>query len=450
MWPSAAVRPLPRTPAVRALLAELGHERPLALLLDDLHWADEASLELTLHLLRRPPESAQLLVFAARPGAAAQRLLEAALGAPGWEPLTPAPLADEDALRLLDGVADPERRRRIVATRAATRCSCASSLAAARSCPPRWSPPSRSRSPRWSGGARALLKGAAVAGEPFDPELAAAAAALACPSALAALDRLVTADLVRPGEDGRAFAFRHPLVRRAVYAGTAPAWRLTAHERAAAALERRGAAAVVRAHHVERAGGRAIRRPSPSSARPRTPRPRHPRPRRTGTARRCGSSATARSVPSCWRCGRTRSPRWAARERVRGAARSARARPEPEDRSRVRACGDAARPPWRGTPAAAGRARGGPARAPGGDRVRVGCGRLPRRPDGHASAGGPNPPCAPPRRPTIRLCSPVRKRSRRWARPGTAIVRRPIAARPRERPRAADSTTRRWVGVPRS
>ena len=54
--------------AVRALLEELGRERPLALLLDDLHWADEASLELVLHLLRRPPESAQLLVFAARPG----------------------------------------------------------------------------------------------------------------------------------------------------------------------------------------------------------------------------------------------------------------------------------------------------------------------------------------------------------------------------------------------
>ena len=60
--------------AVRALLEELGRERPLALLLDDLHWADEASLELALHLLRRPPESAQLLVFAAAPrsrGAAA-------------------------------------------------------------------------------------------------------------------------------------------------------------------------------------------------------------------------------------------------------------------------------------------------------------------------------------------------------------------------------------------
>jgi hypothetical protein len=100
---------------VRSLLEQLGRERPLALALDDLHWADDASLELVLHLLRRPPESAQLLVLAARPGAAAERLVEAALGAPGWEALTPAPLSDADALKLLDGVPDLDRRRRIVA-----------------------------------------------------------------------------------------------------------------------------------------------------------------------------------------------------------------------------------------------------------------------------------------------------------------------------------------------
>jgi len=240
--------------AVRALLAELGHERPLAMLLDDLHWADEASLELTLHLLRRPPESAQLLVFAARPGAAAQRLLEAALGAPGWEPLTLAPLADEDALRLLEGVADPERRRRIVSDAGGNPLFLRELARSGPELPASLVAAVALEVAALDVEARALLEGAAVAGEPFDPELAAAAAALPCPSALAALDRLVTADLVRPGEDGRAFAFRHPLVRRAVYARTAPAWRLTAHERAAAALERRGAAAVVRAHHVERAG----------------------------------------------------------------------------------------------------------------------------------------------------------------------------------------------------
>ena len=83
-------------------------------------------------------------------------------------------------------------------------------------------------------------QGAAVAGDPFDPELAAAAAGV--PPDAADARRLVAAALVRATGDGRAFAFRHPLVRRAVYEAAPPAWRLDAHERAAVALERRGAA----------------------------------------------------------------------------------------------------------------------------------------------------------------------------------------------------------------
>src|SRR5918995_1755157 len=82
---------------------------------------------------------------------------------------------------------------------------------------------------------RTLIDGAAVAGDPFDPELAAAAAALEPGDALSPLDRLVAADLVRATGDGRAFRFRHPLLRRAVYDAAPPAWRLAAHERVAAA-----------------------------------------------------------------------------------------------------------------------------------------------------------------------------------------------------------------------
>src|SRR5207237_726237 len=40
--------------------------------------------------------------------------------------------------------------------------------------------------------------------------------------------------------------------RRAVYDGAGEAWRLGAHARAAAALERMGAAPTARAHHVDR------------------------------------------------------------------------------------------------------------------------------------------------------------------------------------------------------
>jgi DNA-binding CsgD family transcriptional regulator len=99
--------------------------------------------------------------------------------------------------------------------------------------------------------ARRLLEGAAVSGDPFDAELAAVAADVPVRDAREALDALVAADLVRAG-DGAAFSFRHPLVRRAVYDATPPGWRLGAHERVAGLLAERGAAASLRAYHVER------------------------------------------------------------------------------------------------------------------------------------------------------------------------------------------------------
>ena len=91
-----------------------------------------------------------------------------------------------------------------------------------------------------------------MAGDPFDPELAAAAAATTEASALKALDELLQLDLVRETDVPRRFRFRHPLVRRAVYESTPGGWRLGAHERSAEALTARGALAAERAHHVER------------------------------------------------------------------------------------------------------------------------------------------------------------------------------------------------------
>jgi DNA-binding CsgD family transcriptional regulator/tetratricopeptide (TPR) repeat protein len=99
---------------------------------------------------------------------------------------------------------------------------------------------------------RRVLEGAAVAGDPFEPELAAAAASVTEEAALDALDELLARDLVRHTEVPRRFRFRHPLVRGAVYEATPGGWRLTAHERAAATLAERGAPIGTRAHHVER------------------------------------------------------------------------------------------------------------------------------------------------------------------------------------------------------
>src|SRR3954462_10834969 len=60
--------------AVRALLEELAKTRPLVLVLDDVHWADSASVELLGTLLRRPPAAGVLIVVAVRPHRMAERL----------------------------------------------------------------------------------------------------------------------------------------------------------------------------------------------------------------------------------------------------------------------------------------------------------------------------------------------------------------------------------------
>ena len=101
--------------------------------------------------------------------------------------------------------------------------------------------------------ARALAEGAAVAGEPFELELAASIADLDPALGLPALDELVERDLARMTAAPRRFRFRHPLVRRAVYEGIPLGRRLAAHGRAAEALEARGAPAQSRARHVEQA-----------------------------------------------------------------------------------------------------------------------------------------------------------------------------------------------------
>src|SRR6202042_3735190 len=73
---------------------------------------------------------------------------------------------------------------------------------------------------------RAFAQAAAVVGDPFELDIALAAAAMPEERAGAALDELVARDVMRAGEVPRGFRFRHPLVRKAVYATFPPGKRL--------------------------------------------------------------------------------------------------------------------------------------------------------------------------------------------------------------------------------
>ena len=257
--------------AVRRLLELLGQRRPLVLVLDDVHWADAASVELLSALLQRPPGAPVLLVLALRPRQTTELLaaaLERAHRGGGLERLELGPLTAAEAQELVGAVVvdgpsgglydetggNPFYLEQLA--RAAGRSASRPQPGRAMSfegvdVPPVVAAALNEELALLSDSARAVLEGASVAGDTFDPELAAAAADVSRGEALDALDELLRLDLVRPTEMPRRFRFRHPLVRRAVYELTPGGRRLAAHERCAAALAQRGAPASARAHHAE-------------------------------------------------------------------------------------------------------------------------------------------------------------------------------------------------------
>jgi ATP/maltotriose-dependent transcriptional regulator MalT len=257
--------------AVRALLEALAESEPLVLLLDDVHWADSASIELFGALLRRPPAAPVLMALAVRSRQLPERLsaslerahragaltrielAELSLGeasellGEGVAPADATALYDESGgnpfyleqlARSLDRAGGTDSVREILPTEGEVPSAVAASLSEELAV--------------LSEDGRLVLEGASVAGDPFEPELAAVAAATSEEAAIDAIDELLNVDLVRTTEVPRRFRFRHPLVRRAVYEATPGGWRLGAHERCAEALAARGATAAARAHHVER------------------------------------------------------------------------------------------------------------------------------------------------------------------------------------------------------
>ncbi|WP_250030845.1 ATP-binding protein [Paractinoplanes maris] len=248
--------------AMRQLLEVLAGPTPAVLLLDDLHWADSASVELVCGLLRRPPVAPVLLGLALRPRQTARRLT-ASLDRAGTlvTRLDLGPLSLGDARELLgaegaalyaDSGGNPFYLGQLARAGRAPGAA-ARSVPAGGDVPAAVSVAMADELALLDRGVRRVLEGAAVTGDPFLLELVATAAEQPETTVAQALDVLLDRDLVRPTDAPRRFRFRHPLLRRAVYDAAPRAWRVGAHERLAAALAERGVPPAGRAHHIVQA-----------------------------------------------------------------------------------------------------------------------------------------------------------------------------------------------------
>ncbi|MFD8980334.1 AAA family ATPase [Streptomyces sp. NPDC059564] len=264
--------------ATARLLASLGGAGDgLLIALDDLHWADPASLELLDHLVRHPLRAPVITAVARRDrqtSASLAAALTRGIDTGAVLRLGLGPLSERACAEHLAPGLPPDRAARLYAASEGNPLYFLTLLQ---------SQTARDRAPLGGpdgpGGLGALLldeltplspaqrrtaEAVAVLGDHATPQLLAEVAARpaldagpdAGPGAGPALDAdlraLALRDLVRPGPAGR-WVVRHPVLRSVIHENADHRRRVLMHRTAAAALARAGAPASVRAHHVEHA-----------------------------------------------------------------------------------------------------------------------------------------------------------------------------------------------------
>jgi DNA-binding CsgD family transcriptional regulator/predicted negative regulator of RcsB-dependent stress response len=253
------------------LTANLCARRPLALVVDDLHWADSWSLRFLAYLLPRLEGLPVLVVVALRPAepTADQYLLAQILTDPSTRLLHPAPLSQAASAQLVGAVLTDETAEEFCAA-----CHAATggnplllrelaAAAAAEEIPTSVAGAARvaELAPRAIGrrvalrlaqlgpAATALTQAVAVLGDGADPAQAAALARLEIEESLGAASQLAAVQILRPprpsinatSDPHRGLGFVHPLVQAAVYEELPTAQRIQAHARAARLLTEAGA-----------------------------------------------------------------------------------------------------------------------------------------------------------------------------------------------------------------
>src|SRR5439155_9253364 len=240
--------------ATRRVFDALAADRPLVLVLEDMHWAEPTFLEPVEHVadLGRAPI---LLLCLARPELLERRPLWAG-GRARFRSILLEPLSERESEQLIDslltGPLTPEVRARIASTAEGNPLFLEQVLALFEEesegeepmVPPTIHALLASRLDRLDAAERSVLERASVVGRSFSP---AAVIELSADEERAAvesrLEALVHRDLVRAehgatGEEG--FRFAHLLIREAAYESVPKRTRADLHERLADRLERVG------------------------------------------------------------------------------------------------------------------------------------------------------------------------------------------------------------------
>ncbi|MFF0017395.1 ATP-binding protein [Streptomyces sp. NPDC005374] len=247
----------------RATAALLAHaaDTPLVVVLDDMHWADDASLELLDHLVRHPVRARVLLVLARRdrqsPAPLAATLTRGAdTGAVRRTVL--GPLTERECVALVtDDLARDEAVRLSTASegnplylltllqahREGASISRLSTTGLDALLLDELTPLTPAQ--------RRLVDAVAVLGDHATTALLGAVTGRAQAELAPDLAALIRRDLLRTGQHGR-LALRHPVLRGLVHDRAEPWLRTETHRLAAAELTRTGAPPAERAHHAER------------------------------------------------------------------------------------------------------------------------------------------------------------------------------------------------------
>ncbi len=214
--------------------------KPLVLFVDDVHWADRATLDWLDFLVHRLLTQPLLLVLAYRPEDASSPLahLIASWGREGLARRLPlARLTDAEAAALLSSLGgDPGLAQRIQAQSAGNPYFLIEMYRAMpEDIPPVLADLIRARLDRLDDASRQVLQAASVLGREFDFALLRRASGRSEEETLGALDTLLGANVLV--ERAERYDFAHPLVAAVVQKGMSAARRAFVHRRAAQALQ---------------------------------------------------------------------------------------------------------------------------------------------------------------------------------------------------------------------